>query len=122
MKALVVDDSVLARNMLAAVLDQAGFSAVDHAADGREAIQQVENNAYDVVLLDWNMPNMLGLDALKEIRSLGKQMPVIMVTSISDSKRVQEAIEAGANGYVLKPFKPDDLIEKVRDALPGQAA
>ncbi len=122
MKALVVDDSVLARNMLATVLNQAGFSAVDHAADGREAIQQVENNAYDVILLDWNMPNMLGLDALKEIRSLGKQMPVIMVTSISDGKRVQEAIAAGANGYVLKPFKPDDLIEKVRDVLPEQAA
>ncbi|HPA45770.1 MAG TPA: response regulator [bacterium] len=117
MKALVVDDSETTRRILVRSLVKAEILSCDEAADGREAITACLNNEYDVVLMDWNMPNMSGLDAVKAIRSAGKQVPIIMVTTESEKARVVDAIKAGANNYICKPFQPDVLAAKIKETL-----
>ncbi len=67
--------------------------------------------------MDWNMPNMLGIDAVKAIRAAGKTVPVIMVTTEAEKSRVIDALKAGANNYVIKPFEPDTLLKKISDTL-----
>lgn len=117
MKTLVVDDSAVMRKVLVGALSQAGVSNVDQACDGQEAVNMVAENEYALVLLDWNMPNMLGIDALKAIRASGKMMPIIMVTTEAEKPRVLEALKAGASNYVIKPFVPATIVQKIQEAL-----
>ncbi len=117
MKALVVDDSAVMRKVLIGALSRANITDVDQAADGAEAVQKVQENDYDIILLDWNMPNMLGIDALKAIRAMGKTMPIIMVTTEAEKSRVLEALKAGATNYVIKPFEPNTIIGKIQEVL-----
>lgn len=117
MKALVVDDSAVMRKIMISALQDSDVTEVGEAADGAEAVKAVSNEEYAFVLMDWNMPNMLGIEALKAIRDLGNQVPIIMVTTESEKSRVLEALKAGANNYVVKPFKPQDLIDKVQKVL-----
>ena len=117
MKSLVVDDSAVMRKVLIGALSQAGIAEVDQACDGQEAVNMVAANEYALVLLDWNMPNMLGIDALKTIRAAGKTMPIIMVTTEAEKPRVLEALKAGANNYVIKPFVPATMVQKIQEAL-----
>jgi two-component system chemotaxis response regulator CheY len=70
--------------------------------------------------MDWNMPNKLGIDAVKEIREQGKKVPIIMVTTEAEKSRVIEALKVGANNYVIKPFKPDAIVAKIKEVL-GQS-
>ncbi len=117
MKALIVDDSETMRRILKNTLVQVGFKEFGDAGDGLEAIVEIGKKEYDLVLMDWNMPNMSGLDSLKKIRSQGKKMPIIMVTTESEKDRVIEALKAGANNYIIKPFKPDSVIVKVQETM-----
>lgn len=117
MKTLVVDDSAVMRKVLVGALSQAGVGDVDQACDGQEAVNLCAANEYSLVLLDWNMPNMLGIDALKSIRASGKTMPIIMVTTEAEKPRVLEALKAGANNYVIKPFVPATIVQKIQEAL-----
>jgi two-component system chemotaxis response regulator CheY len=117
MKALIVDDSGVMRRIIAGALGKAGITEVVHAADGYEAVGAVIEQDFDVVLMDWNMPNMKGIDAVREIRSMGSRMPIIMVTTEAEKSRVLEAIKAGANNYVIKPFEAEMLVAKVQDTL-----
>jgi len=122
MKVLIVDDSGVMRKIIAKALSQMGFSDIVQAEDGAQAVQAVQDNQdIGLVLLDWNMPNKNGLEALQEIRSNGYQMPVIMVTTEAEKQRVMEAIKAGANNYVVKPFKPDVIEKKIKDTCPDLA-
>jgi two-component system chemotaxis response regulator CheY len=117
MKGLVVDDSAVMRKVLVGALGRAGIDEVDQAADGTEAVSACSNSDYDVVLMDWNMPNMLGIDALKEIRANGKTMPIIMVTTEAEKSRVVEALKAGASNYIIKPFEPATIVAKIQEVL-----
>jgi two-component system chemotaxis response regulator CheY len=122
MKILVVDDSTTMRKILINVLRGSGITEVDEAFDGLQAVEAVAAKQYDVVLLDWNMPNMLGIDALKKMRAMGNQVPVIMVTTEAEKGRVLEALKAGANNYMIKPFKPDAIIAKINEVVAGAGA
>lgn len=117
MKALVVDDSAVMRKVLIGALSRANITDVDQAADGSEAVEAVKNADYSVILMDWNMPNMLGIDAVRAIRALGKKVPVIMVTTEAEKSRVIDALKAGANNYVIKPFEPSTIVEKIEETM-----
>lgn len=117
MKALVVDDSAVMRKVLIGALGRAGIADVDQAADGQEAVAATESKEYNLVLMDWNMPNMLGIDAVRTIRANGKTMPIIMVTTEAEKSRVIDALKAGAQNYVIKPFEPATIVSKIQEVL-----
>ena len=122
MKVLVVDDSGVMRKIIVNALSQMGLTDVVQAEDGEQAVQAVQDNEdVGLVLLDWNMPNKSGMEALQEIRGNGNKVPVIMVTTEAEKQRVVEAVKAGANNYVVKPFKPDVIEKKIKDTCPDLA-
>jgi two-component system chemotaxis response regulator CheY len=114
MKALVVDDSSTMRKILASILKESGVEEVFQATDGAEAVVAAAQPDIGLILMDWNMPNKTGFEALKEIRAAGRNMPIFMVTTEAEKSRVIEALQAGANNYIVKPFRADQVIEKVR--------
>lgn len=117
MKALVVDDSAVMRKVLKGALSRAGIDDVAEAEDGVQAVKAVESEDFGLVLMDWNMPNMLGIDAVKAIREMGKTMPIVMVTTEAEKSRVVDALKAGANNYIIKPFEPQTIVTKIQQAL-----
>ena len=117
MKVLVVDDSKTMRSIQRNILLQLGYAEVEEACDGQDAMSKVEAFKPDLILLDWNMPRMDGLAFLEAYRAGGHETPVIMVTTEAEKPRVVEAIRAGADDYVVKPFTPDSLLKHVRAAL-----
>ncbi len=117
MKALIVDDSGTMRRILSTILLQIDFTEFGEAANGEEAVNEANKADYDLILLDWNMPVMSGIDALKEIREAGKTMPIIMVTTESEKSRVIEALKNGANNYIIKPFKPDSVVRIITETM-----
>ena len=115
MKALVVDDSRAMRTILRGHLQDAGFSVVE-AADGRQALDELKKTgSLDLALVDWNMPVMNGYDLVCTVRSQSQydRMAIMMVTTESEMSQVQKALNAGANEYVMKPFTPEILREKL---------
>jgi two-component system chemotaxis response regulator CheY len=122
-RVLIADDSMTIRRILAKELQGFGVAEVIEAADGTEAVTAVTGSKFDLVLLDWNMPKMSGIDALREIRAKGLKVPIIMVTSEAEKSRVIQAIQTGANDYVVKPFTGQTLAAKVGRFIPiSQAA
>jgi len=116
MKVLVVDDSAVMRKMIINVLQQAGVTDVEQASNGAEAVEAVANGGeFGLILLDWNMPVKSGIEALKEIRAGGCKTPVMMVTTESEKARVVEAIKNGANNYLVKPFTPAMISQKIKE-------
>ena len=116
-KALVVDDSAVMRKVLIGALNRAEITEVEQAADGQEAVCACDIEDFDLILMDWNMPNMLGIDAVKAIRANGKTMPIIMVTTEAEKSRVIDALKAGANNYIIKPFEPATIVDKIQEVL-----
>ena len=112
-RVLVADDSSTMRKIIIRSLQAVGVKDVAEAADGSEAIALFEPGKFDLVLTDWNMPGMTGLDLLKAIRAQDTQIPVIMVTTEAEKSRVLEAIQAGVTDYLVKPFTADTLREKL---------
>jgi two-component system chemotaxis response regulator CheY len=115
-KALVVDDSRAIRKILAGTLKEVGFEVLE-AENGREALQvlEAERTAVPLILVDWEMPEMNGLDLLKRLRQNPQfaSMVVVMVSAQADMDHIVEALEAGANEYVMKPFTKDILLGKL---------
>ena len=122
MKALIVDDSAVMRKVLRGALSRAGIDDVAEAEDGQIAVTACEGEEFGLVLMDWNMPNMLGIDAVKAIRDMGKTMPIVMVTTEAEKSRVVDALKAGANNYVIKPFEPQAIVAKIQQVLDKDAA
>jgi two-component system chemotaxis response regulator CheY len=117
---MLVDDSRTMRRVQKSTLDSIGFGNVIEAEDGSDALQKLaENTDVDLILLDWNMPNLSGLETLKKIRSMPetKSIPVIMVTSEAEKSRIMEAIKAGVTDYIVKPFEASILEEKVKKVM-----
>jgi two-component system, chemotaxis family, chemotaxis protein CheY len=101
---LVVDDSKVIRKVARRILEELDFS-IDEAIDGQDALERCRQAMPDVVLLDWNMPVMNGLDFLKTLRASDLQQPVVVFcTTENDMAHIKAAIEAGANEYIMKPF------------------
>lgn len=118
MNALVVDDSAVMRKVLTGALSRVEIENVDEAEDGCQAVDLVNGGTeYAIILMDWNMPNMSGIDAVREIRASGHTMPILMVTTEAEKSRVVEAIKAGATNYIIKPFEPKGIVEKIGAVL-----
>ena len=122
MKVLLVDDSKTMRNIQKGILTQLGYSELEEACDGLDAISKVGAFQPELLLVDWNMPNMDGLTFVKKLRASGNTSPIIMVTTEAERSRVVEAIKAGVNNYVVKPFTPDVLQERIKETLARTAA
>lgn len=122
MKILLVDDSNTMRRIQLNTLKQIGYEDVVQAEDGQDALAKLkENPDVKLVLMDWNMPNMNGLECLKAIKADGalKAIPVMMVTSEAEKSRIIEAVQAGAANYLVKPFAADALQEKIQAIMGG---
>ncbi|MEX0725918.1 MAG: response regulator [Planctomycetaceae bacterium] len=113
MKVLLVDDSGTMRTIQKRCLNKLGVEDVVEAEDGRQALEKFSAAKFDVVLSDWNMPVMDGLSLLKEIRQLNQEIPVIIITTEAERARVVAAIQSGVSDYLVKPFTPDGLREKL---------
>ncbi|PLW79791.1 two-component system response regulator [Candidatus Woesearchaeota archaeon] len=111
MKILIADDSAFMRNIIKNILTQNGVSEVIEAVDGQDAINKYGEINPDLVFLDIMMPNKTGLEALKEIKGSNPEAKVVMCTSVGQEKVVEEAVESGAEDFVTKPFKPEDIQE-----------
>ncbi|MEE9910953.1 MAG: response regulator [Deltaproteobacteria bacterium] len=116
MRVIIADDSRLVRGIIEKAVVSIGFDAV-HAVNGKEALNILEagHEGIRLVLLDWNMPVLNGLDVIKTMRADDrfKKIPVLMISTESESDRIQEAINMGAQGYLTKPFKQDQLIDAI---------
>lgn len=118
MKGMVVDDSSVMRKVLTGALLRVSIEDVDEACDGQEAVDLINaGNSYDIILMDWNMPNMSGIDAVRAIRGLGNTVPIIMVTTEAEKERVIEAVKSGANSYIIKPFSPQAIVSKLQEVI-----
>ena len=116
MKILVVDDFSTMRRIVRNLLKELGFSNVQEAEDGIDALKKLRAETFNFVVSDWNMPNMTGIDLLREIRKdpALKHLPVLMVTAEAKRENIIEAAQAGASGYVVKPFTAITLDEKLQ--------
>ncbi len=118
-KVLIVDDSPTMRKVLVRELTKLGFaeSNIQEAEDGKEAIRAVRDRQYHLIIIDWNMPNILGIDAVRSIRGAGIKTPILMVTTESERANVISAVQAGANNYLVKPFTSESFRDKVMALL-----
>jgi two-component system, chemotaxis family, chemotaxis protein CheY len=123
MKFLVIDDSATMRRILVNSLQRIGYTDCVEAGDGREALDKFDPSI-GFVITDWNMPNMSGLELARALRAHpeGKAVPILMVTTRSVREDIIAAIEAGVNNYIVKPFTPQVLKEKIDSVLSGQVA
>jgi len=115
-KFLVVDDFSTMRRIVRNLLKELGFVNVQEAEDGVQALSKLRSEPYDFVVSDWNMPNMTGIELLRSIRGDAKlkHLPVLMVTAEAKRENIIEAAQAGASGYVVKPFTAATLDEKLK--------
>lgn len=116
-RALVVDDSRAMRLILGRNLRELGYT-VEEAANGREALNRLtgDNRGFALALIDWNMPEMNGLELLRAMRANPELagMAIIMVTTETEMEQMMTALEAGVNEYIMKPFTPEILVDKLR--------
>jgi two-component system chemotaxis response regulator CheY len=119
MNILIVDDYKTMLRIIRNLLKQLGFNNVDEATDGSQALQRLRDKKYGLVISDWNMEPMSGLQLLQEIRADNelKNMPVILVTAESKTENVKAAKEAGVNNYIVKPFNAQTLRNKLVSVL-----
>lgn len=115
MKFLIVDDFSTMRRIIRNLLKELAFTNADEAEDGIAALAKLRDGNFDFVVSDWNMPNMTGIELLKAIRADAalKHLPVLMVTAEAKKENIIEAAQAGASGYVVKPFTAAVLEEKL---------
>lgn len=122
MRIMLVDDSKTMRNIQKKVLGEfAPGAEFVEARDGVEALVAFKG-AFDFVLIDWNMPNMDGLTLVTKLRAVDKTTPLIMCTTEAEKVCVVKALKAGVNNYIIKPFTPESLTEKVKQTLARKAA
>lgn len=120
-KVLIIDDSAVMRKIIQRNIQQSGLIVDEfvEAGDGREGLEKATSNNIDLILCDWNMPNMTGIDFVKALRGSGQKstVPIVMVTTEGSEAKIEEAKNSGANGYLTKPFTPDQLKSKLGNFL-----
>lgn len=118
-KILVVDDSSTMRRILRMSLARCGYSDVEEAGDGAEGLALCRTKQFNLILTDWNMPNMDGLQMILNLREIPSyaSVPIVMVTTEGAKDDVIEALTKGATSYIVKPFTPETLSEKLQEVL-----
>ncbi len=115
MRILVVDDFSTMRRIIKNLLRDLGFNNTTEADDGTTALPMLQNGQFDLLITDWNMPGMQGIDLLKAVRADARlqALPVLMVTAEAKREQIVAAAQAGVNGYIVKPFTAQTLKEKI---------
>jgi two-component system, chemotaxis family, chemotaxis protein CheY len=113
LKVLVADDSGTMRKIIIRSLNSLGITDITEAVDGAEAVAKFNPGAFQLVLTDWNMPNKNGLEVAREVRAKDANVKIVMITTEAEKSRVLEAVQAGVSDYLVKPFTPDSLREKI---------
>ena len=117
---LVVEDNQKIRTLLCNILNNVGYKNLTEAENGKEAFEKLQKTRFDLVLTDWMMPEMSGLELLKAIRNGNndfKKVPVLMITASDSSEDVVEAAAAKVNGYIIKPFSVKTVVAKIEEVL-----
>lgn len=119
LKILAVDDSPTMRRIIINTLKRAGFNDIAEATDGKDALAKMQVEDFNFVITDWNMPEMDGLTFVTNLRASKEyeSLPVLMVTTRSVKDDIVEAMKAGVNSYIVKPFTPETLKEKIMQVL-----
>ena len=117
MKILLVDDSRTIRNIQKCTLKTLGYEDVSEASDGVEALKFMATCKPDLLLVDWKMPNMDGITLIRKVRETDRALPIIMCTTEAEKERVLEAVRAGVNNYVVKPFTAQTLADKINQTM-----
>jgi two-component system chemotaxis response regulator CheY len=119
MRFLVVDDSSTMRRIIVNTLNKLGHQECLEAGNGREGIERLGQGAVDMIITDWNMPEMSGIDFIRAVRTMDGHAatPVLMVTTNAAKDDIVEALRAGVTNYVVKPFTPDVIKEKIDAVL-----
>jgi two-component system, chemotaxis family, chemotaxis protein CheY len=117
-KIMTVDDSASVRQMVSFTLQKAGYDVIE-AEDGKDALEKIDGKGVQMVITDLNMPNVDGVELIKALRakSLYKFIPIVFLTTESQASKKQEGKEAGATGWIVKPFKPEQLLAVVKKVL-----
>jgi two-component system chemotaxis response regulator CheY len=120
---LIVDDSKLMRDMVAACLRPLGAVSFEFAGTGLEAIERLALATFDLVVLDLNMPDVGGIEVIEFVRSQDhlRSLPILIVTTRGDDESRARVLEAGASGFLAKPFAPAQILEQVKSLLPSPA-
>jgi two-component system, chemotaxis family, chemotaxis protein CheY len=115
MPILIVDDFSAMRRIVKTSLKQIGFDNIAEAPDGANAFEKLEVGSYRLVISDWNMPNMMGIDLLKKVRATDKlkDIPFVLVTAEANRENIIEAAKAGVSNYIVKPFNAETLQQKL---------
>lgn len=117
MNVLIVDDYKTMLRIIRNLLKQIGFENVDEATDGTQALDKLKGKSYGLIISDWNMEPMTGIELLREVRGNGSDIPFIMVTAENKTENVLAARQAGVNNYIVKPFNADTLRQKISSVL-----
>ncbi len=115
---MTVDDSASVRQMVSFTLQDAGYNVIE-ASDGKDALSKIQNSDLNLIVTDLNMPLMDGIELIKNVRSHPKHkfVPIIMLTTESQNEKKLEGKSAGATGWIVKPFKPEQLINVVKKVI-----
>ncbi len=113
-KVLIVDDAAFMRMLLKDIISKAGFEVVGEASNGKEAVEKYKELQPDIVTMDITMPEMNGIEAVKEIKKVDPNARIIMVSAMGQQAMVIEAIQAGARDFIVKPFQPARVIEAMK--------
>ena len=116
-KVLIIDDMMTMRRLVKKALTSLGFSDITDAKDGAEAWNKLQEGSFQLIISDWNMPNLTGLELLRKVRADEKfaKLPFILLTAEADESQTVEANEAGVDNYIIKPFSADILKEKLTE-------
>ena len=119
LKILIVDDSPTMRRILVNTVIKSGYSDVKEAEDGKDALAKLMAGEFDLVMTDWNMPNMSGLELVQAVRADEKlkKIPILMVTTRNMKEDIVNAIKSGVNGYTVKPFDAKTLYAKISEVI-----
>ena len=122
LKILVVDDFATMRRIVKNILKQLGYTEILEADDGTSALDVLKHEKIDLIISDWNMPKMQGIDLLKAVRAseAWKEIPFLMVTAEGKKEQVIEAVKNKVNNYIIKPFAPETMIEKLNKIFEQQ--
>lgn len=120
-RVLITDDAAFMREMLREIIAEGGYEVVAEAADGEEALERFNEHHPDVITLDIVMPGKSGLEVLRELTALDPSACVVMCSALGQEALVMEALEAGAKEYIIKPFKPDQVLGALNEALQKSA-
>jgi two-component system chemotaxis response regulator CheY len=121
MDVLVVDDFATMRRILKNILRQIGFTNISEADDGKDALTMLKKKKFDLILCDWNMPEMPGIELLRKVRADDglKDIPFVMITAEAKKENILAAVQAGVSNYVVKPFTAETINEKLEKVFGG---